>query len=405
MSEQRLRIGFLSSLDPQDKRVWSGTFYYTAQALQKHCGEVIYINPKEAQAEETKAFYKKLRVFVKKKFAFTPLFAMGRKYFVSDYRIFTAKRFIKSATPRLRELPLDVIVAAASLTEVAFLETNIPIVLVEDATFASLRDYYPQYTNLPKRVVREMNALAEMAIRKSALLIYSSTWAAQSAIEEYAAEREKVHVVPIGANIDHPPTKERILRKKGTDRCKLLFVGFDWKRKGGDIAFETLLKLEEMGIPVELIVCGCVPPTSYRHPHMKIIPFLDKNDPVQNQELEQLYLSSHFLLLPTRNECFGIVFCEANAFGLPVIATATGGTSEAIKNGENGFLLPFDARGDAYAKIIAELFHDEPRYAEMVQSSRAAFDTRLNWDAWGISVAQYMRKIVKHEAQEEHLYS
>jgi glycosyltransferase involved in cell wall biosynthesis len=405
MSEQRLRIGFLSSLDPRDKRAWSGTFYYTSQALQQHCGEVIYINPKEEQPSETKAFYKKLRVFVKKKFAFTNLFALGQKYFVSHYRISTAKRFVKSANLRLRELPLDVIVAAASLTEVAFLETSIPIVLVEDATFASLQNYYPQYTNLPKRVVREMNALTEKAIKKSSLLIYSSTWAAQSAIEDYAAERNKVHVVPIGANIDRPPAKERVLGKKDASCCRLLFIGFDWQRKGGAIAFETLLKLEEMGIPTELVVCGCVPPSSYRHPHMQIIPFLDKNDPAQNAEFEQLYLSSHFLLLPTRNECFGIVFCEANAFGLPVIATATGGTPEAVKDGENGYLLQPEARGDAYANIIAELFHDEQRYRTLVQSSRAAFEQRLNWDVWGISVATYIKEIVKPEAQKEQLYS
>ncbi|MEO8971539.1 MAG: glycosyltransferase family 4 protein [Ktedonobacteraceae bacterium] len=405
MSEQRLRIGFLSALDPKDKRAWSGTFYYTSQALQQHCGDVIYINPKEAQPAETKAFYKKLRVFVKKKFAFTPFFSIGRKYFVCNYRIFTAKRFAKSANLQLRTHPFDVIVAAASTSEVAFVETDIPIVLVEDATFAILHNYYPQYSNLPKSVVREMNKLSDTAINKASLLIYSSSWAAQSAIEDYGAKREKVHVVPMGANIDAAPAKERILSKKNSDRCRLLFIGFDWQRKGGDIAFETLLKLEEMGIPTELIVCGCVPPASRRHPHMKIIPFLDKNDPAQNREFEQLYLTSHFLLLPTRNECFGIVFCEANAFGLPVITTATGGTPEAVKDGENGCLLPFDARGDAYAKIIAEMFHDEQRYNAMVQSSRAAFDTRLNWDAWGISVATYIQEIVTREAQKETLHS
>lgn len=404
MNEQRLKIGFLSALDPKDKRAWSGTFYYTSQALQQHCGEVMYINPKEAQPSETKAFYKKLRVFVKKKFAFSPLFSIGRKYFVSNYRIFTAKRFAQAANRRLRELPLDVIVAAASTSEVAFVITDIPIVLVEDATFAILHDYYPQYTHLPKNITREMNQLSATAINKASLLIYSSAWAARSAIEDYGADPEKVHVVPMGANIDVTPAKERILSKKSTESCKLLFIGFDWERKGGPIAFETLLKLEEMGITSELIVCGCMPPASCRHPHMRIIPFLDKNDPAQNSELEQLYLSSHFLLLPTRNDCFGIVFCEANAFGLPVIATATGGTPEVVKDGENGFLLPFAARGEAYAKIIEELFHDEQRYDRLVQSSRAAFDSRLNWDAWGTSVAIYISEMVKREAQKEHLY-
>ena len=47
-------------------------------------------------------------------------------------------------------------------------------------------------------------------------------------------------------------------------RCHLLFLEVDWVRKGGDIAFETLLKLEELDMQAELLVCGCAP--SETHP-------------------------------------------------------------------------------------------------------------------------------------------
>jgi glycosyltransferase involved in cell wall biosynthesis len=128
---------------------------------------------------------------------------------------------------------------------------------------------------------------------------------------------------------------------------------------------------------------------------MKVIPYLDKNDPVQYKELEQLYLSSDFLLLPTRNECFGLVFCEANAYGLPVITTHTGGVPEVVIDGQNGFTLPLSARGADYARKIARVYRDDAGYAELVKTSRNAFDDRLNWDAWGIRVNTLITEMLK----------
>jgi glycosyltransferase involved in cell wall biosynthesis len=394
--KKRIRIAFVTPMDPQDKRAWSGILFHAAQALQKYCGEVSFIgatNPGEKQGR--KALYKRLRFLVKKYSAYNPFFSIGRKYFVSTYRIATAKKFAKIVNPWLAAHPFDVVVAPASTTEIAFVDTNIPVVLVEDATFASLQNYYPQYSDLPKKAVRDMNSLADVAIKKASLLIYASAWAAQSAIKDYHADQHKVHVVLMGANFESPPPKEIILKKKKSDRCRLLFIGFDWHRKGGDIAFETLLKLEEMGNQAELIVCGCVPPRTFSHKWMKVIPYLDKNDEKQYKELEQLYITSDFLLLPTRNECFGLVFCEANAFGLPVITTHTGGVPEVVKDGENGFVLPISARGAEYAEVIAKIYRDDQRYAELVRASRDAFDDRLNWDTWGITVSNFITELLE----------
>jgi glycosyltransferase involved in cell wall biosynthesis len=241
-----------------------------------------------------------------------------------------------------------------------------------------------------------MNLLSDLAIRKASLLVYASGWAAQSAIDDYHADPQQVHVALMGANFDNPPSKEIIEQKQKSQSCRLLFIGFDWQRKGGDIAFETLLKLEEEGIEAELIVCGCVPPRKYFHKRMKVIPYLDKNDPAQYKELEQLYLSSDFLLLPTRNECFGLVFCEANAYGLPVVTTHTGGVPEVVIDGINGFTLPLSARGAEYARSIASIYRDDLRYAELVKTSRETFDDRLNWDVWGMTVNTLITEMLEH---------
>jgi glycosyltransferase involved in cell wall biosynthesis len=116
---------------------------------------------------------------------------------------------------------------------------------------------------------------------------------------------------------------------------------------------------------------------------MKVIPYLDKNDERQCRRLGDLYARADFFLLPTRNDCFGIAMCEANAFGLPVLAARTGGVSEVIIDGENGFLLPYNARGVEYAEVIANIYRDFLGYRCLVRASRAAYDERLNWDVWG----------------------
>ncbi len=385
-----MKIAFLTVRhDPYDRRSWrswSGIVYHVAQTLQKHCGEISYFSPVlPCRKEELIARIIGLssRVLLKKKYTCS---------------FFLANSYAKAGAQWLAGQSFDVIVAPAGATEVAFLETDIPIVTVEDATYRLLFDYYPRFSNLLKRSIYEMQTIQALALEKASAVIYSSAWAARSAVEDYGADPAKVHVISFGANLDEIPSREVALARKLSDRCRLLFLSAEWVRKGGDIAFETLLKLEDLGIAAELTVCGCTPPKAFAHERMRVIPFLDKNDKRQRRELEQLFMLSDFLLMPTRADCTPMVFCEANAFGLPVITTSTGGVPEVIRNGENGFLLPYDVRGAAYAEVTARVYRDSERYAELVRASRAAFENRLNWDAWGVTVKHILADLLDHKS-------
>jgi len=148
------------------------------------------------------------------------------------------------------------------------------------------------------------------------------------------------------------------------------------------------LTLEETGLAALLVVCGCTPPPGIFHPWLKVIPSLDKNKADQNRQLTELFLSSDYMLVPTRADCTPIVFCEAAAFGLPVITTDTGGVSGVVRNGENGYMLPYYAKGAEYARLITEIYHDDERYYKLVRKSRQAFEERLNWDVWARTVKQ-----------------
>jgi glycosyltransferase involved in cell wall biosynthesis len=240
-----------------------------------------------------------------------------------------------------------------------------------------------------------------MAYKKANALLFPSEWATHSAIEDCHVESRKVHAVPLGANFDEMPSYETAQHRQKSEHCRLLFVGLGWERKGGDIAFETLIHLNKMGIQAELIICGCTPPPDISHPRMRVIPFLNKTDIRQRKELEHLYATSDFLLVPTRRDCFGMVFCEASAFGLPSIGTATGGVTCVVREGENGFTLPYDARGPEYAALIAQIYQDDDLYYKMVHTSRAVFEDRLNWEAWGVTVRKILMDVVAVSSAEK----
>ena len=380
---KRLQIAYLCSENPHSKYSWSGTTYYMAQALQQHCGDVHYFGPIISFEKQFigRLMHECSHRLLKQNIAY-------------DRTLFVAKKQSRIAELELREQNYDVIFSPIGPPEVAFLHTSIPIVLALDATFALQRDYYPHYSRLLQRSVREGEMVEKLAYDNASMLLFSSAWAANSALTDYDIDEQKIQVVPFGANLDSIPSRDEAIAHSSSADCHLLFIGTNWQRKGGPLAFETLLELEAMGIQATLTICGCTPPASYAHDRMKVIPFLNKHDEWQRKELESLYHWAHFLLVPTRADCTPIAFSEANAWGLPIITTNTGGIADIIHDGENGYALPHKARGKAYAQLIAQLYRDEQRYCELILSSRAAFEQRLNWDVWGRTMQRLLATIL-----------
>jgi glycosyltransferase involved in cell wall biosynthesis len=61
---------------------------------------------------------------------------------------------------------------------------------------------------------------------------------------------------------------------------------------------------------------------------------------ISRDELAACYAHAEVFAMPSTGEGFGLVFLEAMAFAKPVIATACGGTTDLVRNGINGLLVP-----------------------------------------------------------------
>ena len=79
--------------------------------------------------------------------------------------------------------------------------------------------------------------------------------------------------------------------------------------------------------------------------------------------------SSDLFVLPSASESFGLAALEAQACGVPVVATDVGGVSEVVTHGETGLLTPVDDAG-AMTRAINELLDDAPRRSTMKRAAR-----------------------------------
>jgi glycosyltransferase involved in cell wall biosynthesis len=383
MNRKALNIGYLTSTDANDKRSWSGTHYYMAKALERNCGNVTYLGPVNPKFAITKG----------RAFSFLSQKLLGKRYDYS-HSVSLSKTYGQLFTDILKHKKCDIIFAPSSSSKIAFLNTQIPIVYLSDATFDNMLNYYPAYSNLRATSIKQGNEIEHLALYNSAISLFPSHWAAKSAIDIYGADKSKVHIVPFGANIDSIPLREDVIPIHNKKVCRLLFLGVNWERKGGEIAFNTFEKLNQIGIETELTVCGCIPPSNFTHKRMNVIPFLDKNKTEDMAIFKKLLSESTFLLLPSRSECFGIVFAEASAYALPSIAAETGGIADVINHGVNGFLLPYTATTSEYASLIKSILSSNEKHCELKKTTRDLFEKNLNWDTWANQVKELIKPLV-----------
>jgi glycosyltransferase involved in cell wall biosynthesis len=277
----------------------------------------------------------------------------------------------------------------------AYLETDIPMVAWADATFGALNRLYNAERPLCRENLKAANFLESKALAKFRLAIYASDWAADSAMKDYGLLPERVAVIPYGANLEFTPEQNQVeqsIADRSRELMELLFIGVDYERKGGPCAVEVARRLNAAGVPARLTIVGCRPPID--EPFVKVLGFLSKSHPRHRERLEAALRRSHFFILPSKAECYGVVFCEASSFGVPSIATRVGGIPSAVRDGVNGRLFPPNPDPGDIAAWIMSITGDEESYRRLALSSYQEYAERLNWTSAGKRVVRALERVV-----------
>jgi phosphoheptose isomerase len=241
------------------------------------------------------------------------------------------------------------------------------------------QDHFPEERlDIEKRIVEEADhIIAECPQDKEDLIHF------------YAAQEDKITIVPCGFNVNEFFPIDRLLARMvlrlPADENIILQLGRMVPRKGIDNVIRALSKLKRTSIPVRLLVVGGEAEDA-DNPELRRLQSLAEAEGVadivtfagrKNRDILRYYYAASDVFITTPwYEPFGITPLEAMACGTPVIGSNVGGIKYSIEDGKTGYLVdPEDP--DALAARIYELLHDtalaEKMKAQAIQRVNALF--------------------------------
>ncbi|HZH39319.1 MAG TPA: glycosyltransferase [Bacillales bacterium] len=384
-----MKVAYVTTYNAKDIRKWSGVGYYIARSLENQSLLLEYIGslkekyslPLKAKQYLTDALSEKLPI----------------KRYLREREPLIVKNYAYQVSKKISEIKPDLVFSPGTIP-IAYLECKQPIVIWTDCTFSGMIDFYPEFTNLTQKTIRDGNALESSALKRCKLIIYSSEWAAKTAVDSYQIETSKIRIVPLGANIEcnrNIDDIREIIDSRDSKKCNLLFLGVSWYRKGGDIAFEVVKELNRIGLDAQLTVVGCLPEVNEPLPNfVKPIGFISKTTKEGQEKINKFLAESHFLILPTIADCNPVVFCEANSFGVPCLSTNVGGIPTVIKDDVNGKTFLKDAIISEYCTYMSNLFSNYSQYKNLALSSFNEYQSRLNWTVAGKTVKKLLMELM-----------
>ncbi|MEM8952805.1 MAG: glycosyltransferase family 4 protein, partial [Verrucomicrobiota bacterium] len=125
------------------------------------------------------------------------------------------------------------------------------------------------------------------------------------------------------------------------------------------------------------------------------VGFIDKRTDEGRRRLDQIFRRATILIVPSLAECYGLVYCEANAYALPAVGCDVGGVSTIIRDGENGFLVEPGRFQACEADRLVALLKSPKDYKRMASQARGEYEKRLNWKVAGRRASEIIEACVE----------
>lgn len=283
---------------------------------------------------------------------------------------------------RQRRRP-DVILQVGAVSRPAPQSPAIPYVLYLDFTCALTSREWPARVPMLRSERRLWYRLETFTYQDAAAIFTRSHYAARSLHDDYGIPRDKVVVVGAGVNVALPDLA--LLAQRPTNN--VLFVGSDFRRKGGDVLLEAWPHVRSRVPDARLLIVGTPPG---RLPDGVEVHHATWDRAALIRALKQ----ASVFVMPSRCETWGDVFLEAMAYGLPCIGTMADAMPEIIEDGGTGFLIP---PGDpiALTERIVTLLIDAAQARRMGAAGWQRVEKHFLWE----QVTERMRPVLARIVQ------
>jgi len=320
------RLILLVEGDPSDLRNFSGIPYHFSQALRRSLDRigVVLLTVDTSYLLNVEEMLDPALPDHKLRFApnreLLGALGEGRVAALPDYYA-AVEHHLDQRIAAIAE-PSDVLLSQNYLYP--YLGTTRPIHYFLDAV---LTDFYfgGPHSTVPDVPGRDQAADFFRTLERDALVASPHIFCFSAALREdirdqFAVPPDRLTVVGAGPNVIAPGSLDQ--PRDPTSPLRLLFVGRDFRRKGGYVLLEALARISE-DISLTIVTDEVrLPRTSD--------PRVTFRTEQSSDQLCRLYRDSDVLVLPTLLEPYGLVLLEAMSFGLPVIAAQTYAVPEIL---------------------------------------------------------------------------
>ena len=226
-----------------------------------------------------------------------------------------------------------------------------------------------------------------MMIPRADMCIASSTKSKELQMY-YGAREDRITIAFLTVDVDY----FQFEREKYHSH-KLLFIGSLIERKGIDLLLKALSLVKK---DYTLTIVGDGEEKS------RLVDYVEQNGMKelvefipfkQKEELREIYNTHDIFILPTREDCFGLVINEAMAASMPVISSCyADGAYDLVIDGENGYIVnPYDSV--TFANTIEKLIGN---YELVEKMGKASFEiiNKFSFDKTSEAIGEAINRVL-----------
>ena len=270
-----------------------------------------------------------------------------------------------------------------------------PVALALDSTPSlshQIRIKYDSFNTFEKKL-RDLKLRIEIALfckmySNIDFFLPRTNWVAHDLQMTYGIPLNRMYVTYCPHNLSLWKPKER----KQNDKFILLFVGNDFRRKGGDFLLSLYDKYLSEHCILKIVSNDPGLPNGSIKKGVEVIKGIT---PENFKRLIEIYNSADLFIFPTKYEMLGLALTEALSMGLPVIARDVGGIKEIVKNNYNGYLMPYNSDISEWAEKIIFLIKNPHILKKFSCNSRKLAEDNFSMEKFSNTIRKVIDGLIK----------
>ena len=266
---------------------------------------------------------------------------------------------------------------------------KLPFVLTMHGTQLNEFKNSLQYGASPNHIITDYSSMLmeRYSGRKADRIIVVSNENKADVISQYGVPSQKVEAIPNGVDVSR-------FKPSNCESKNILFVGRLHERKGIDKLLQSFSEVVKEDKEAVLNIVGSGEDEARLKALARKFKLGKKNLTfrgfVPEQQLTRLYEEASIFVLPSYYEGFGIVLIEAMSAGLPLVSVKTGGATEVISDGKNGYLVDYKSMARGILKILS----DDKLRRKMGRESRKIVEKKYTWQKIASDVVDVYKGVI-----------